>query len=103
MLNRIALSIVNDTTTRAQAFRTRYGIPSGAVDVALVQDNAVCEAVTATVQASGTVPFSEALVVVRVGQTNPVYTAMERRNPPGGGLVYLLDAQFSHLATIGGQ
>jgi hypothetical protein len=101
-LNRFALALVSDTTTRAQAFRTRFGVPTGgAVDIALVQDNAVCEAVTAAVEALGTVHLPEALVVVRVGQTSSVYTAMERSDPPGGGLVFLLNSQFAVLATIG--
>jgi hypothetical protein len=96
--------MVSDTTTRSQAFRTRYGVPTGgAADIALVQDTAVCEAVTGAVEAVGTVHLPEALVVVRIGQTSPIYVAMERGDPPRGGLVFLLNGQYAVLTTIGGQ
>jgi hypothetical protein len=103
-LVRVARAMVSDTTTRSQAFRTRYGVPTGrAADIALVQDTAVCEAVTGAVEAVGTVHLLEALVVVRIGQTSPIYVAMERGHPPAGGLVFLLNGQYAVLATIGGQ
>lgn len=100
-LQRATLAIVSDTSVRAQVFRTRFGIPAGtSSSLSLVQDDATCEAVTAAVEYGGTGHFAEALVIVRIGETDPHYAATPRIER-GGGVIALLDARPKLLTMIG--
>jgi hypothetical protein len=90
------VSLVTDSSAGAQALRSKFGITATtAADVALVQDDAVCEAATAGMDRVAT-PSSEAYVVVRIGQASPVYL-LTRRSPWLFGDAYLLNAQFVML------
>jgi hypothetical protein len=61
--------------------RTNFGIPAGpAGDVTVVQDNAICEAATAGLDAEVGRRLPDALVVVRMGQTSPFYLLTRRRD-----------------------
>jgi hypothetical protein len=100
LLLHLAVTLVTDSSARAQAFRSKFGITAtSAADVALVQDDAVCEAATVGLD-SGGAPSSEAYIVVRIGQASPVYL-LTRRQPWLMGDAYLLNAQFVMLAGIG--
>jgi hypothetical protein len=95
-LIRFGVTIVTDSSAGARALRSEFGITATtAADVALVQDDAVCEAATAGLDSGGT-PSSEAYVVVRIGQASPVYL-LTRRSPWLLDDVCLLNSQFVML------
>jgi hypothetical protein len=100
-LSRFAVTIVRDTSAGARRFRTEYGIPVGTTaDVAVVQDAAVCEAATASIEARGAPLQTDAFIVVRMGQGPAFYLTT-----PGGALrmasIYLLNGQFAAVVAFG--
>src|ERR1700694_1259460 len=98
-LSRFAVDLVSDTTMNARNLRTKYGVPLGtAADVTLVQDAAVCEAATASLEANGWPRQTDAVIVVRIGQGSPFYLT----TPRSVGLwnVYLLNSQFVVLVPF---
>jgi hypothetical protein len=97
-LIRFGVTLVTDSSAGARALRSQYGITATtAADVALVQDDAVCEAATAGKDRK-TTPSSEAYVVVRIGQASPVYLLTRRHTWQLLSDVYLLNAQYVMLA-----
>jgi hypothetical protein len=73
-LKRLATVIAADTSQFARTIRSSYGIPIGTPgDVMLVQDNAICDAATAGIDAEAGRRLPDALVVVRMGETTPFY------------------------------
>jgi hypothetical protein len=97
-LIRFGVTLITDSSAGAQALRSEYGITATtAADVALVPDDAVCEAATAGMDSVAT-PSSEAYVVVRIGQASPVYLLTRRHPWQLLSDVYLLNAQYVMLA-----
>jgi hypothetical protein len=102
-LSRLAVTLVSDTSSGFRDVRSAHGVPPGTVaDVAFVQDNAVCEAATASLESKGWPHQSEAFVVVRIGQANPFYL-VTKRTTSVMGTVYLMDSQFVVLTEFGGH
>jgi hypothetical protein len=100
MLVQLGVSIVSDSSSNAIAFRQKYGIPAGtSADVVRVEDDSVCEAATAAIEAIGAPQQSEAFVVVRLGSTNPFYLTAKRVSLAPLYGIYVFDSQFK-LLTI---
>jgi hypothetical protein len=103
-VSEFAVTIVSDTSRNARAFRTQHGVPTGsAADVAREQDNAVCEAATASLEAKGAPHLSEAVVVVRIGQVSPYFYLLTRREAVGILSVFLVNDRFVYLAEFAGD
>jgi hypothetical protein len=100
-LQNLGVGILTDTTAGAIQFRAKYGIPAGsASNVVRVVDDTVCEAATAAIEASGAPHQSEALVVVRLFSTDPVYLVGKRVSLAPLDAIFVLDSQFKILVTL---
>lgn len=90
---KLGVALVSDTSARVARLRSKYSIPSGtAADVVVVQDNAVCEALTAAMDSVAT-PSQEAYHVIRLGTLNPVYLLAKPESLGIADGVFLLNAQ----------
>jgi hypothetical protein len=95
---RLGAHIVSDTTSNAQTFRAKYGIPAGtAADVSVVQDDAVCESATAGAEAAGSAHQTDAVVTVRVGTSSPFYLVTQRTALGGPDQILFLNSSFVSL------
>jgi len=96
----LGVTLVSDTSARVVSLRSKYSIPSGAAsDVVVVQDHAVCEALTAAMDSVAT-PSPVAYHVIRIGTVAPVYLLAK---PDSSGLpdgVFLLNAQHALVAVF---
>lgn len=98
----LGVGVLTDTTTYGQRFRTQYGIPAGtAADVALVRDDAVCDAAAAGMERAGVFPpQTRASIVVRLGRSSPFYLLAEH-NLRGLSSIRLLSNKFTYLTLFG--
>jgi hypothetical protein len=100
-VQKTGVTILTDTAASWRDFRAKIGLPTGsAADVSVVQDNAVCEALTAALDARGNVHLPEAAVVVRIRQTSPIFYVAMQRLPGGDGTMYVVDSAYVRVVDI---
>lgn len=96
----LGVTLVSDTSAKVASFRTKYSIPNGtAADVVVVQDNALCEALTAAMDSVAT-PTQEAYHVIQLGSVSPRYLLAKRQSVGFAADVYLLTAQGGLLVVL---
>jgi hypothetical protein len=102
LLTRVAIDIVSDTSAYGRRLRTASGVPVGtASDVTLVQDDSTCEAATAGIELAGGKHLTEAVIVVRMGQTSPFYL-VTAHTQIGYRNMYVLNDLFQIVTLLGG-
>ena len=96
----LGITLVSDTSARVASLRSKYSVPSGtAADVVVVQDNAVCEALTAAMD-SVAVRSQEAYHVIRLGSLRPVFLLAKPQSLGIAADVYLLTAQGALVLVL---
>lgn len=97
---RLGVTLVSDTSARVAGLRSKYGIPSGtASDEVVIQDNAVCETLTAAMDSVAT-PSQQAYHVVGLSTSTPLYLLAKAESSGLTDGIFLLNAQGSLLAVF---